>query len=206
VKSALASVGLFLALSGVSSAQEPKIEVFGGYSLEHISACGAPGDTFLTCSGFIETGNSNPANYNGWNVSATAFAFKFVGFSADFAGHYGTTLIGSVSPAPTSRYSFMFGPVAAFRGRTFSPFVHALFGGVFNKFGPFSVGEDVTNIPSYTEFAWSIGGGLDRNLSRHWAFRAGQLDYESVRVPASYSSGYPAVRGFRFSTGLIFKP
>jgi len=191
-----------------ASQQTSRVEVFGGYSLEHVSACGASGDTFLTCSQFIETGYSSAANYNGWNASLTAFLYKTLGITADFAGHYGTTVInGDGGPsATTSRYSFMAGPVAALRARSFTPFAHALFGGVFNKFGSFATGpEESANVPSYTKFAWAIGGGLDQSITRHLAVRWGQFDYERVGAPAAYSS-YPSVSGFRFSAGIVLRP
>lgn len=94
MKNALICLWVFLLYSGHSFGQQSsRTEIFGGYSLERISACGAPGDVFLTCSGFIETGNSSPATYNGWNASVTTFIHKFVGISGDFGGHYGTTVI-----------------------------------------------------------------------------------------------------------------
>lgn len=203
----LISAGMIL-LAGFASAQaNPHGGFFVGYSLERVSACGAPGDTFLTCSGFIETGTSSPANYNGWEASATGFVYKFVGITADFTGHYGTTTINGngLPSASVSRFSFMAGPVVALRRPGFQPFVHALFGGVFNRFGTFVTGEDMANVPNYTKFAWAIGGGLDVNIHGHWAVRVGQFDFERIAVPAAVGS-YTPVNGFRFSTGLIFRP
>jgi opacity protein-like surface antigen len=201
---------LLLCLGGFALAQEaPRLEVFGGYSLEHISACGAPGDAFLTCSQFIETGQSSPSNFQGWDASITRYVFKFVGVTADFSGHYGTTTI-RVDSASDSRFSFMFGPTATIHRHAFSLFGHALFGALFNRFGTFSIPNDsesqeTATVPTYTKFAWALGGGVDANVSRHFAVRLGQFDYERVNVPSVISTSYPAVGGFRYSAGVVFK-
>jgi opacity protein-like surface antigen len=203
----LLAVGVLtiLAVAPLAVAQDHfKSEIFGGYSLEHISACGAAGDAFLPCASFVSDGHSSPANYNGWNASFTSFVHKFVGFTADFSGHYGTTVITGAETlsGSTSRYSYMFGPVAAFRKQDYSAFVHALFGGVSGNFGKFSntFGGGFT-AQGYTQFAWAIGGGVDVNTTHHMALRLAQFDYERVNVPG----GYPAVSGFRYSGGVVFK-
>jgi len=208
MKTLLICFSLLVLGSGYSYSQETsRVEVFGGYSLEHISACGAPGDTFLTCSGFIETGNSTPANYNGWDGSLSAFVYRFFGVSGDVSGHYGTTVIrgNGLPSASTFRYSFMFGPIAALRRRDYQPFVHALFGGVFNKFGAFEFGAESANVPSYTKFAWAVGGGIDLVASRRLSVRVGQFDYERVGVPNTLGPSYAPVGGYRFAAGIVFK-
>jgi hypothetical protein len=203
-------LAMLLCAGGFASAQEPpRLEVFAGYSLEHISACGAPGDTFLTCSQFIETGQSSPSNFQGWDASITRNVFRFVGLTADFSGHYGTTSI-RVDSASVSRFSFMFGPTATIHRHAFSLFGHALFGATFNRFGIFSIANDPESqetamVPNYTRFSWSLGGGVDANVSRHFAVRIGQFDYERVNVPAADAGSYPAVGGFRYSAGVGFK-
>jgi hypothetical protein len=77
----------------------------------------------------------------GWNPSVTGYVAKYVGLTTDFSGHY-----GSSAGEATSRYSYMFGPVVAFRTQKFTPFAHALLGGVTENV------PDV-NISSYTTFA-----------------------------------------------------
>jgi hypothetical protein len=195
-------------LTAFATAQNnPKFEVFGGYSLERISACGAPQNMnyiFLPCS-MIEDGFSTPAPYNGWTASLTHFVYKFVGVTADFAGHYGTTTESGDGRASafTSRYSYMVGPVAAFRAKNSGTlFAHALFGGVSNNFGNVPGGGFHSNNPNYTLFAWAVGGGLDLNATPLLAVRLFQLDYERVNVP---SGAEPAVAGFRYATGVVFK-
>jgi hypothetical protein len=196
MKAVLLCLGTFLLLSGCSFAQQtPRIEIFGGYSFERISACGSSGSMdFSLCH--AEEGTAEANNYNGWNAAGTVFAYKFLGFTADLAGHYGTTGVSgaSASFAPfTSRYSYMFGPVAAVRNKTYAPFVHVLFGRITNNFGS-----------SYANFAWAIGGGIDVAVSRRWAVRMVQFDYERANEPGSSGSN-SAANGFRVSTGAVFK-
>jgi hypothetical protein len=185
----------------------PKFEVFTGYSLERISACGASQGRnylFLPCS-MIEDGFSTPATYNGWTASLTRYVYKFVGVTADFTGHYGTTTESGdgTASAFTSRYSYMFGPAAAFRTKNSGTlFAHALFGGVSNNFGNVPGGAFHSNNPNYTQFAWAVGGGFDVNATPRLAVRLAQLDYERVNV---YSGAEPAVGGFRYATGIVLK-
>lgn len=202
--SSWALVVLFL-LPAISAAGQANsgVQLFAGYSAEEVSTCGTAGDTFLTCSGFMETGYSSAASYNGWNAAFTVFLPKLIGLTADFAGHYGSTIIRQAS-ASTSRYSFMGGPTAAFSIRGYTPFAHALFGGVYNHFGAFSYPGGSSTVPNYTKFSWMIGGGLDIGIWRRFAIRVGEFDYERVNVPAAYGS-YPAIGGFRFSTGVVFR-
>jgi opacity protein-like surface antigen len=204
MKTALVGLGSLLLLSGCCFAQQaPRTEIFGGYSLEHVSACGPAGsNAFFVC--LIQNGVASVHNYNGWNASGAVFVYRFLGFAADFSGHYGTTTASGTQAfgaESTSRYSYMFGPVAAVRNRKIAPFTHALFGGIANNFAHSSVLEG----SNYTGFAWAIGGGIDMALTRHWAVRVGQFDYERANEPAPNNANSGA-NGFRFSTGIVFKP
>ena len=186
---------------------DPKFEVFTGYSLEHISACGASQGRnyiFLPCS-MIEDGFSTPATYNGWTASLTHNIYKLVGVTADFTGHYGTTTEsgdGSAS-AFSSRYSYMFDPAAGFRTKKSGTlFAHALFGAVSNNFGSVPGGSFHSSNPNYTQFAWAVGRGFDINATPRLAVRLAQLDYERVNV---YSGEESPVGGFRYATGIVLK-
>jgi hypothetical protein len=191
---------VMIVLAKFASAQDaPRLEVFGGYSFERISACGSSGSmNFSLCHAAEGTAEAN--NYNGWNAAGTVFAYKFLGFTADFAGHYGTTGVSGASASfgPfTSRYSYMFGPVAAVRNKTYAPFAHVLFGRITNNFGS-------NGVSSYANFTWAIGGGIDVAVSQRWAIRMVQFDYERANEPASSGSN-SAANGFRLSTGAVFR-
>ena len=170
----------------------PKVEVFGGYSLESIVPCG---------TGCRELGITfPPTDFNGWNVSLTGYLYKSVGVTADFSGHYASQIV--YDPVVGShRYSYLFGPTYKFRGNNVgSVFVHALFGAI-------SQGSGQLSSLDYTKFAWVLGCGLDVNVSRHFLMRPVQFDYERSSVP-SFGNGSDAaepVNGFRYSGGVVIK-
>jgi hypothetical protein len=181
---------LFLALVSSGAAQAPKLEVFGGYSVEHIAPCGSTTTVAAEFSCQLEAGElaGSKGYFNGWNASVTGYANRLVGFTADFAGHY-----GAFSTAP--RYSFLFGPTFALRLPILTPFAHALFGFV-NETGGFN------SQYAFTKPEFAVGGGVDVNVSRHLAVRPFQFDYEWQKTP---TSGIPDPTGFRFAAGVVFK-
>src|ERR1044072_6672033 len=62
------------ALGGLQGLQAADVEVFGGYSVTRMKP---------------ESG-ANSATMNGWNSSVTAYPWTRIGFTADFAGYYGS--------------------------------------------------------------------------------------------------------------------
>ena len=175
----------------VTAQEHSKFEIFGGYSLEHVSTYGSD---FATCS-YDSDGPASPGNFNGWNASLTGYLYKFLGATADFSGHKGTSVQVAI-PTSVSRYSYMFGPVVAAHTKTITPFAHILFGETSNNYdGPFGT--------SYNAFSWAAGGGLDAKVSRYFSIRLGQFDYERVRVPVRSSITAPSVNGFRYSGGVF---
>src|SRR5215475_11508123 len=141
-----------LAFAGLSSAQLPSFNVFGGYS--YMSA---------------DFNSGGRTNLNGWNASAEGKVLPFIGLVADFSGHYGS--VGSsgsaVCPFPgiggcsftiganVSEHNFLFGPRASVTIGKFRPFAHALIGaGHLNESAAGLSNSD-------TSFAYAIGGGID---------------------------------------------
>ncbi len=193
----LAAGVLALILVAPSLAQVSKVEIFGGYSVEHIAPCGTQTTYAHGESCGLEQGELQGSllYYNGWEAAATwgaeasSFLHPFFGLTADFSGHYG--IFGSQA----SRYTFLFGPTVAFHLSKLSPFGHALFG--FTK-------ETSASAFSYSfnEPEAAIGGGLDLNISRHLAARFVQADYEWQRNP---TSGLAGAHGFRLAAGVVFK-
>jgi hypothetical protein len=100
------------------------------------------------------------------------------------------------------RYAYQFEPAYVFRFRHASAFAHALFGGV-------SQGTPINTNLNYTKFMWSVGGGLDIELSRRISIRAGQIDYEGQPVPvgglSSGSSPTLLSNGLRYSAGVVLR-
>jgi hypothetical protein len=169
-----------------------RFEVFGGYSLERIAPCGVLGSGEYPCN--AETGFLAPTStFNGWDAAFTRYFTKFLGAKADFSGHYGPYDNANFTPNPsTSRYSYMFGPVFAWRSPRVTPFAHLLLGGTSESLAG--------SIGNYNVFSWAVGGGLDVSVRRRIAIRFAQLDYESVHVP-----GNAAANGLRYSTGVVFR-
>jgi hypothetical protein len=179
-----------MGLASSAIAQAPKVEIFGGYSVEHIAPCGTTTTFAQEFSCGLELGElaSSKGYFHGWNGSATAYFNRFFGITADVAGHYGA--FGS-----DSRYSFLFGPTFTLHAPLINPFAHALFGGV-------TEGSGSGSITSFTKPEFAIGGGVDLGLSRHLAIRPVQLDYEWQRNP---TGGLSNPTGFRLSAGVVLK-
>jgi len=177
---------------GMAAQDRTRFEVFGGYSLERTAPCGVSGSSEFPCN--AETGFLAPTtNFNGWDVAFTAYVNRFLGATADVSGHYGPYDNANFSPnTSVSRYSYLFGPVFAWRLPRVTPFAHILIGSTSQILGG-SVGN-------YNVFSWAAGGGLDVRVSKRVAIRFADLDYESVHV-----AGNAAANGLRYSSGLVFK-
>lgn len=178
-------------------AQSDKFELFGGYSLERIAA----GCHDYRCTN--DTGVTS--NLNGWTVSAVGYLHKSLGLSAQFSGDYGNAgYDGGDGLASVNRYAYQFGPVYTVHWQRASAFAHALFGAVSQNVSRQTVNGSV---PGYTEFLWSVGGGLDVKLAQHLSIRAVQLDYERHNIPASNSNVEPVspTNGFRYSAGIVLR-
>jgi hypothetical protein len=188
MRTALVTFLAALMFNACAAGQEhARLEVFGGYSLEHIAPCGT---SQLGCTG-EGTNQLQTASFNGWEASVTGYLYRSLGVTADFAGHYGNnSTFGSVH-----RYSYLFGPAYGFHLGPATIFGRALFGRI-------SQGSPSTIIDvNYNRFMWDLGGGLDLKLSRHFAIRPAQLDFERHGVPA-FAMTNPT-SGFRYSAGVV---
>jgi hypothetical protein len=192
---AIAIVAMVFAGCGLAHGQ--KLEVFGGFSSEHIAPCGSDTSYAEGASCGLEQGEleSSTGYFNGWETAVTlgrevpVRLHPFLGFTADFSGHYGAF------DSLASRYSFLFGPMFAMQVSKFRPFAHALFG-VNKETSP--SGFDY----SFIKPAIALGGGLDVNIVRHFSARLAQIDYEWQKNP---TTGLPGPSGFRLATGVVFK-
>jgi hypothetical protein len=184
-------VTVLLVGSGLAHAQ--RMEIFGGFSSEHIAPCGTQTTYAQGASCGLEQGEleTSTGNFNGWEAASTlgTASRPYLGITADFSGHYGA--LGSQS----SRYSFLFGPTFALRLSRLRPFAHTLFGIEKQTSSP-------GNPYAFTQVDIALGGGLDMSVARHFAARLAQIDYEWQKNP---TDGLPGPSGFRASTGLVFK-
>jgi opacity protein-like surface antigen len=151
LKKTLCSMCLvFLALMPVFAQDVPKAEVFGGYSWAG-------------------------GNFHGWNASVTGNVNKRFGIVADFSGHYGSELEGTIL-VKKDAHSFLFGPRVSFRrGKKATPFVYALFGATRFHESAIVAGQKLSD--SDTGFSSAFGVGLDVKVNDRVAIRAFQIDY-----------------------------
>lgn len=167
------------------AADNPKVEVFGGYQYLHTGDVTIDGVKVFNSEGF-----------NGWDTSVTGYFNKYLGVTGDFGGAYETN-----HGVSTHIYTYTGGPVVSFHEGPINPFVHALFGGVHVGF---SDGSSV----SKTGFTMMFGGGVDVKASRALAIRLIDVDWlyyhlgsiSDVDLPAFSSSN-----NVRISTGVVFR-
>ena len=169
----------FLLVTGLASAQTPRVETFGGYSLLH-----EPG-----------------RNFNGWNGAGTLNVYRCLGVTADFAGYYQSDSFNAGAISVTNRtriHSYTFGPAVAYRNSTrFTPFGRFLIGGSHYTFSSDLSGAHFSG--STDQFTVIIGGGFDIAVGKSFALRPLQLDYRTIHFPTVW------LRGVRYSAGIVFR-
>ena len=118
-------IGLFLSIP--SFAQEviyPKAEVFGGFSISSAAISSSATDPITG----LTTRASLRESFMGWQGSVNGNLSHHLAIVGDFGGQYKT-----VAGIPLNSYQFLFGPRIMFRAPRITPFVHAMFGGVWEK-------------------------------------------------------------------------
>jgi hypothetical protein len=188
----------------IARAQEyPRGEAFVGYSYLRIDDGGVN-----TLAPNIFTINRG---LNGWEAAGSFNITPWFALKADGSGHYGDLINFNAAQAnmfhidnlqaSVQSYSFLGGPVLAYRRPRYKPFVHALFGGR-------TVRDEVTiNIPGIellhttsvgTQFAMAFGGGLDVRITNRLSARVVQADY-------LLSNHLEAGGNLRASAGIVFE-
>jgi opacity protein-like surface antigen len=184
-------LGVILLFSFAASAQEenPKAEVFGGYSYVRVSD-----------QGFS-------ANFNGGSGSLSYNPNAWLGIVGDFGGYH-----WSESGADANVITYLFGPKFAFRSGRWTPFVQTLFGGARISGSATSLEVAARVRPqgitpggvsgSENAFAMAIGGGLDVNATPHIGIRLIQAEY----VLTKFSDGVnDRQNNARISAGVVFR-
>src|SRR5262245_26170807 len=122
----------------------------------------------------------------GWGAGYQMNFHRYIGFVAEFGGNYGSSQFTVAVPGriilantDTSLTTYLFGPRATYRTRPVNVYGHFLLG----------AGRNSAAGVSNTEFAMAIGGGVDVNLSRRFAIRAGQFDYLPVHSDLPLNAG-----------------
>ena len=167
----------------LNAQENPKYELFGGYSLLH-------------------SDNSTPS---GWEASGAYNFNHWIGMKLDADGHYSSSSFSNqffTVRHSDQTHTVTIGPQFSFRVKRGSLFAHTLFGMAhehfherfFPPFPPFLPTQDGSD----NSFATILGGGGDWNLGKRFAWR-GQLDYVKhsfFNIDQSH---------MRFSTGLVFR-
>ena len=192
-----AMIAVLCAFAAIAAAQDPpppKWELFGGYSFFYPNADvnGQLPGALLPLSSNLE---SNPRGIGG---SVTYDFNRWLGISFDTSDYWGsgeTTVAKTIDDAGLNNFSI--GPKVTFRHHRFSPFLEVLVGD--HRLSPEA-------FHSVNKLGVMFGGGVDLNLSRHFALRLIRADF----VISDYRFGAPAVtpstdvRGLRAETGIVF--
>ena len=121
---------------------------------------------------YFRLGGSGGLNQNGISGSLAYKPIPYLGIVGDFGGYHASP--GGVS---FNTYTFLFGPrLIVHKPSNLTPFVQFL-GGADHLTAGYGGG-------STTNFAYSIGGGVDIGVLPHLALRP-QLDYVGMRTPGS---------------------
>ena len=209
--SLLIAAGLILATGIQAQEGYARVEVFGGYSYAGLDATGFPGF-------------ANREVAHGWAASITGNLHKNFGFTADFAGQYGTANDALIIVAPPgfgciavfppppgcfelvdidfNTQQFLFGPRFTFRRERVTAFAHALFGVNRTHLSGFVANQNTFPSVSETDFAMGYGGGVDINAGKNIAIRLFQVDYVPVRTGLL---GNPWRQNVRVQAGVVFK-
>ncbi len=183
-------VALCLLLCGAFAfAQDPKAEVFAGYSFLHADTGGGP--------------DSNaPA---GFNLDGTYYFAHAIGATADFQYHHKDT--SDIIPGTSLRtISLHFGPRVKVRMGKIEPFAHGLFG-----FTDLSANASVSGVSasiSDKAFSMKLGGGVDVPAARHFAIRLGEFNYYYTHftVASGFSlNGQDHQNNFTYSAGIVIR-
>ena len=191
-----ATIALLCGFSTLAAAQDqpPKWELYGGYSFLY------PGSDVhgVLPLGLVPLTSRMESNPRGAGLSATYNFNRWFGLTLDTSTHWGSGekgLGGRLDDAAFSNLSF--GPKITFRSAHFSPFLEALVGD--HRLMPDAF-HDIDKI------GFIAGGGLDLNVSRHFALRLFRADY----VHSSYRYGPKAttpttdLSGARLQAGVVF--
>jgi hypothetical protein len=165
-----------------SAQEQPKIDVFAGYSYLR-SYPATPG-----VGGF---------NLNGGSASAAYNLRDWVSGVADFGGYN----IGTANGVNVNNHvlTYMFGPRFTYRGyRKISPFGQVLFGAAREGSGVFA------NANSHTALATSFGGGVDWNVRDRFSIRPLQFDYILTHFPEATGGTNLTQNNLRVSAGIVF--
>ncbi len=203
----LAAVIFVLCAFGTPTAAQdwsaPKWEIFGGYSFLY------PGATVhgVLPHGLVPLSSNLESNPRGFGGSVTYDFNRWVGITLDGSEHWHTGEVGvpmriddaafwNVSVGPKITFRCAQSPTFDGRMSHFSPFLEFLV-------GVHDLSPDAFH--SINKLGFMAGGGLDVNLSRHFALRLFRADFVYSNYRYGPSSVTPAtnLRGLRAQAGIV---
>ena len=188
VSSTLVVLCAFGTLAVAQEQPAPKWELFGGYSFLY------PGADVHGTLGSIPVSSHLDWNLRGAGASVTYDFTRHFGMTVDASDHWG---ISQNRLDHTDFSNLSIGPKFTFRYSHLSPFLEVLAGD--QRLYP----EAFHHIDKLGVMG---GGGVDVNLSRHFAWRLIRADYvaSSYRFGPSSSTSTTVLHGARLQTGLVF--
>ncbi|MFY9845616.1 MAG: outer membrane beta-barrel protein [Terriglobales bacterium] len=184
---ALAFFAMAMAKPIKAQEQPSKFEVYGGYyyarfNVNASNAGGTPSETFNGNGG----GGQFEYNANHW-----------LGVVGDLAG-YGATSTSN-GALVGGAFTYLFGPRVNFRiggaSGKFTPFVQALFGGIYTTDG---IGQS----GSENNFAMTAGGGIDFRVSSHVSIRPVEAEYFMTKIPDGLNNRQ---NNLRIGAGIVVR-
>jgi opacity protein-like surface antigen len=179
----LVCFGALLSLCGAAAeAQDnPKVDVFAGYSYVRDNPGPTSGDDF---------------SLNGGSVSVDYHITGWLGAVADIGAYHNGDVRGTGTTGTLTTY--MFGPRVTLRSwRRLTPFGQTLFG--FGR-GTSDVSGVLTG--NQNAFAMAVGGGVDYKINNRLSVRPLQVDYLLTRFTQGTTSNQTE-NNLRASAGIV---
>jgi hypothetical protein len=184
---------LVCAIASAAFAQDsPKVEVFAGYSYANAEVSSVS---------------------KGWNGAVAGNITNWFSVVADGSGHYySQNTVGNDGNTVTNVatkinvHTLALGPQLTLHIGRVAPFVHLLAGiaHTSQSASQHDANGNVSMSDSSNGFAAMVGGGLDIGVTRLFAIRAIQADYNYIQFDSFGVKGLHSIAA-RMSTGLIIR-
>jgi hypothetical protein len=169
----------------------PKLEVFGGFSVNSMGLTSVDPTTLLQ--------TTSRENFYGWQSSIDGNVSRHFGFVGDFGGQYKTISVLGTGLG-MSNYQYMFGPQVSVRMPKVNPFFHVLFGASRTSAAFTDPTSGSTIAVASTGLGLGIGGGLDVSVSHRLSLRVPQFDWTPVHAGGVWTNNV-----IRIGIGLVLK-
>jgi hypothetical protein len=184
-------LGSLVIFGAAASAQEkaptPAAELGFSYSYTRVNAGGA-----------ISSANANGGyGYGEYNVNRVVGLVAELG--ANYTGAAGKTLLGNTA------FQYLFGPRFNWRMWQFTPYVQTLFGGERFSNGFNANSATPRLFTSQNNFAAAFGGGVDVNVSSHFAVKPIQLEYLMTQASTGAGNLNFVQNNLRYSAGVVLR-